>query len=170
MIDFKSYIRNWPGNRRSDLTHILAQPQVFAVLVEELAAPFLHDDITHVATIDAGGFALAGGVAYRLKAGVVLIRKAGRIDWAVESTRCIDFSGKEKSLEIGSDVVSAADRVLVVDDWSETGGQLKAAITLVERLDATVVGAACMHIAPAVRKDPRLSHYRLHGLIEYGSS
>jgi adenine phosphoribosyltransferase len=167
MLDYKSYIRNWPGNRRSDLTHLLAQPHVFPALIEDLAAPFLHDDITRVATVDAGGFALGGGVAHRLHAGVVLIRKAGRVDWAVESVTCIDFSGTEKGLEIASDALSAADRVLVVDDWSETGGQLQAAITLVERLGATVVGAACLHIGPRARNDPRLSRYRLHDLIAY---
>jgi adenine/guanine phosphoribosyltransferase-like PRPP-binding protein len=44
--------------------------------------------------------------------------------------------------------------VLVVDDLSETGGQLRAAIAFIERLGATVVGAACLHIAASVRQDP----------------
>jgi adenine phosphoribosyltransferase len=110
---------------------------------------------------------LGGGIAHQLKAGVVLIRKGGRIDWNVESATCIDFSGKEKRLEIARDALTVSDRVLVVDDWSETGGQLRTAITLVERLGALVVGAACLHIAPNVRQDPRLAAYRLHCLIEY---
>jgi adenine phosphoribosyltransferase len=165
--DYKRYIRNWPGNRRSDLTHLLAQPHLFPVLVEELAAPFLQHRITRVATIDAGGFALAGGVAHHLGAGVVLIRKAGRIDWGRESITCIDFSGTVKGFEIANDAVSASDCVLAVDDWSETGGQLKAAITLVERLGATVIGAACLHIGPRARQDVRSSTYQLHDLIEY---
>jgi adenine/guanine phosphoribosyltransferase-like PRPP-binding protein len=57
--------------------------------------------------------------------------------------------------------------VLVVDDWAETGGQLRTAIKLVEQLGATVVGAVCLHIAPRVRQDPGLAAYRLHGVIEY---
>lgn len=166
-MDFKSYIRNWTGNPRSDLTHLLAQPHVFSALVEDLALPFLHESITHVATVDAGGFPLGGGVAYRLKAGVVLIRKGGHVDWEAVSATCIDFSGKEKQLEITSDAVNESNRVLVVDDWSETGGQLKAALGLVEQLGATVVGAACLHIAPRVREDPRLAAYRLHDVIKY---
>jgi adenine phosphoribosyltransferase len=166
-LGFKSYIRNWPGNRRSDLTHILAQTDVFPTLIDALAFPFLHDHITHVATVDAGGFPLGGAIAYRLKAGVVLIRKGGHVDWETVTATCIDFSGKEKQLEITSDTVSSSDRVVVVDDWSETGGQLRAAIRLVEQLGAKVVGAACLHIAPAVRQDPALAAYRLHGVIEY---
>lgn len=166
-LDFKSYIRNWPGNRRSDLTHLLAQTQVFPTLIDALASPFLHDRITHVATVDAGGFALGGAIAYRLKAGVILIRKGGHVDWGAVTATCIDFSGKEKQLEITSDAVSSSDRVLVVDDWSETGGQLRTAIWLVEQLGAKVVGAACLHIAPSVRHDPALAAYHLHGVIEY---
>jgi adenine phosphoribosyltransferase len=166
-LDYKSYIRNWPGNPRSDLTHLLAQPQVFPTLIEDLTLPFLHEHITHVATVDAGGFPLGGGIAYRLKAGVVLIRKGGRVDWDVVAATCIDFSGTKKQLEITSDAVGASDRVLVVDDWAETGGQLRTAISLVEWLGARVVGAACLHIALSVRRDPDLAAYRLHGVIEY---
>ena len=167
MLNFKRYIRNWPGNPRSDLTHLLAQSEVFPALVADLAAPFVHDGITRVATVDAGGLALGGGVAYYLNVGVVLIRKAGRIDWGSESISCIDFSGTEKRLEITNDAVTSSDRVLVVDDWSETGGQLRAAIWLVERLGATVIGAACLHIGPQARQDAQLADYRLHHLIEY---
>jgi adenine phosphoribosyltransferase len=166
MLDYKRYIRNWPGNPRSDLTHLLAQSDVFPALIADLAAPFAHDNITRVATVDAGGFAL-GGVAYYLNVGVVLIRKAGRIDWGSESITCIDFSGTEKGLEIANDAVTVTDRVLVVDDWSETDGQLRAAITLVERLGATVVGAACLHIGPQARQDGQLAGYRLRHLIKY---
>ena len=166
-LDFTHYIRNWPGNPRSDLTHLLAQPHMFPVLIGELAAPFVSYGITHVVTVDAGGFPLGGGIAFRLNTGVVLIRKSGRLDWEVESTTCVDFSGKEKRLEIARDALTSADRVLVVDDWSETGGQLRAAIELAERLGATVVGAACLHIAPSVHQDSRLAGYHLHLVIEY---
>src|ERR687885_573681 len=104
-LDFKHYIRNWPGKNRSDLTYLLAQPHVFPILVDALAAPFMHEDITHVVAVDAGGFPLGGGIAYRLKAGSVLIRKGGRVDWEVESATCTDFSGTEKQLEIARDAV-----------------------------------------------------------------
>jgi adenine phosphoribosyltransferase len=166
-IDFTRYIRNWPGVSRSDLTHILAQPHVFPALIEALASPFISDGVTKVATIDALGFALGGGVAHRLDAGLVAIRKAGAIAWDTESIRCVDYSGTEKTLEIARDAVAETDRILVVDDWSETGEQLWAAITLVERLGAHVVGAACMHIARAVQRDSRFTGYRLHGVIKY---
>jgi adenine phosphoribosyltransferase len=167
MGDLKPYIRNWLGNKRSDLTHLLAQPHLFPSVVRDLAAPFRDSGVTRVATIDAGGFALGGGVAFALGVGVVLIRKAGRIDWAYETIACTDFSGAEKVLTVASDAVTAADRVIIVDDWSETRGQLFAAIALLERLGATVVGAACLHIGPKARQRHQATRYQLHHLIAY---
>jgi adenine phosphoribosyltransferase len=76
---FKGYIRNWPGNSYSDLTHLLSQPHLFPALVGALASPFSGDGITKVAAVEAGGFHLGGSVASRLGAGMVLIRKAGKV-------------------------------------------------------------------------------------------
>ena len=59
------------------------------------------------------------------------------------------------------------DDPLVVDDWSETGAQLKAACHLVERLQGHVVGAALLHIDEPVWRDPELSKYKLHHLFDY---
>lgn len=165
--DFKSYIRNWPDNPRSDLTHLLSQPQAFPALIDALAEPFLGDGVTHVATVDAGGFPLGGAIAYCLNAGAVLIRKKGRVDWDVESVTGVDYTGTEKTLEICKDALTSKDRVLIVDDWSDSGGQLRLAIELVERFGATVIGAACMHITPRVRQNDQLAQYRLHWVIEY---
>lgn len=39
-------------------------------------------------------------------------------------------------------VPAAGSRVLLVDQWIETGGTMKAAIQLVEKLGATVVGVS----------------------------
>jgi adenine phosphoribosyltransferase len=165
-IDFHSYIRGRSDRNRYDLTHLLAQPQLFAPLVEQLAQPFLHMSITKVAALDAFGFALGGGVAHRLSAGLILVRKGGKVAWSVESASFTDYSGLEKTLEIASDAASPADKVLLVDDWSETGAQLRTAIALVERLGAEVVGAACIHIEAPVCKDPILAKYRLHSVLE----
>jgi adenine phosphoribosyltransferase len=165
--DFRSYIRNWPGNKRSDLTHLLAQPEVFPALVEALSAPFRDRDITKVVTVEAGGAPLGGALAFHLCAGLVFIRKAGNIPWEVETVAGVDYSGREKRLEMTRDALAPTDRVLIADDWSETGGQLKLAVSLACRAGATVVGAACLHIARAARRDPELAGLVLHDAIQY---
>ncbi|CAB1347927.1 unnamed protein product, partial [Coregonus sp. 'balchen'] len=51
-----------------------------------------------------------------------------------------DYSGREKMMEVRLDVLRPADQ------WRETGGTMKAAIKLVERQGATVVGIAAVAI------------------------
>ena len=110
-------------------------------------------DITHVASIDAGGFPLAGGIAYRLQAGLVLIRKGGRVDWELQTITCLDFSGTEKSLEIARDAVTASDRVLLVDDWSETGGAIASRHHAARRIGGE--GNRCRLLAHCTKRPPR---------------
>jgi len=123
--------------------------------------------ITKVAALDAFGFGLGGGVSYRLSAGLILVRKAGKVAWSVEASSFTDYSGTRKTLEITSDAASPVDKVLIVDDWSETGSQLRTAIALVEGLGAEVIGAACIHIETPVREDRSLIKYRLHSVLEW---
>ena len=165
-MEFRSLIREMAGKNRCDLTLLLARPAAFTALVEALAEPFRDAGITKVAPLDALGFPLGGAVAQLLGAGLVLIRKENKTAWQVESAAVTDYSGQEKRLEIAVDALGAGDRVLIVDDWSETGEQLRAAITLIERLGSTVVGAAFVHAEHGVRQDPSLSRYLLYSVID----
>jgi adenine phosphoribosyltransferase len=113
------------------------------------------------------GFGLGGAIAHSLGAGLVHVRKPYKISWVVEATDFVDYSRASKSVEIASDAIGAADRVVVVDDWSETGAQLQAAVRLVERVRATVVGAALLHIDERVRSNAALSGYEMHHLFDH---
>ena len=55
LIDFGQDIRTWPRNRRSDFTHLLAQPAAFPARVDALAAPRNGAAVTRVAPVDAEG-------------------------------------------------------------------------------------------------------------------
>lgn len=164
-MNFRSYMRHKAGMNRYDLTHLMAQPDAFNAMVAAMAVPFATLGITKVAGLDAMGFGLAGGVAHRLGAGLALVRKGGRIAWEVETVSFTDYTGTSQTLEIAIDAVSIRDRILIVDDWSETGAQLKAAAELLQRCGAVVVGAACIHLEPHVRQDAELSGFVLHSVL-----
>lgn len=117
--------------------------------------------------MDAQGFALGALVAYHLNAGFVYVRKGGKIAWHTQSIEIVDYSRTTKTLEIANGVLSEADKVLVVDDWSETGGQFRGAIALAEQAGAEVIGAAAINIDDKVLHDPRLSKYILHYVEMY---
>ena len=94
-----------------------------------------------VAGIEARGFILGGAVADRLRCGFVPIRKKGKLP-----AKAI---GQEYELEYGIDIIEihedalkAGEPVLLVDDLIATGGTAAAAVKLLRKLNAEVVGAA----------------------------
>ena len=164
-MNLRPYIRE--GRDRCDLSLLFADAVALRTLIERLAEPFAGQRVSHVVGIDALGFGLAGAVAVRLAAGFVPIRKGSKAAWVSYSVSFCDYTGIEKSLELVTDVLSPADRVLIVDDWSETGAQLRAAAVLCRSTGATVVGAAVLNADATVRARPPEGIGVLHSVIAY---
>ncbi|XP_040902829.1 adenine phosphoribosyltransferase [Toxotes jaculatrix] len=129
-----------------DPSRLYCNSQALADCVKDLLSPFHSDTIDLVAGIDAMGFILGASVATTLGKGFLAVRKAGHLCVATQSQNYTDYTGREKTLEVRLDALKPGVRVLLVDQWIETGGTMKAAIQLVERLGATVVGVAAVAI------------------------
>eukprot|EP00075_Anas_platyrhynchos_P038787 XP_027328040.1 uncharacterized protein LOC110352854 isoform X2 [Anas platyrhynchos] len=121
-------------------------PPALQDCVADLLQPFQGDPIDLVAGIDAMGFILGAAVATALRKGFLAIRKAGHLCVETLSEPYTDYSGREKVMEVRTDTVSPGLRVLLVDQWVETGGTMQAAIRLVERLGGVVAGVAAVCI------------------------
>ncbi|XP_061106094.1 adenine phosphoribosyltransferase-like [Conger conger] len=129
-----------------DPSRLYCNHQAFSDCVKELLQPFQNESVDLVAGIDAMGFILGSAVATTLSKGFLAIRKAGHLCVPTESQPFSDYSGREKLMEVRNDVLRPGLRVLLVDQWIETGGTMRAAISLVEKLGATVVGVAAVAI------------------------
>lgn len=162
MGKYRAYIRDNTGKGRCDLTPLYSDAKILNEVSHDLIAPFQDKGITKVLALDAQGFALGALAALHLNAGLVFVRKGGKVAWKTRSVEVIDYSRTTKTLEIADGVLSATDKVLVVDDWSETGAQLKGAIELAEQSGATVIGAAAINMDDKALNDPLLSEYILH--------
>jgi adenine phosphoribosyltransferase len=128
-----------PGVLFKDITPVLADPGAFSAAVDDLVEWSLGRDVDVVVGVEARGFILAAPIAYRLGAGFVPVRKAGKLPWAVEREGYSLEYGTDL-LEIHADGVAPGSRVLVIDDVLATGGTAAATVRLVERLGAEVVG------------------------------
>ena len=166
-MNLKKYIREMGGKNRVDLTLLTADPSALRQLIKSMAQPFLTSKIDKVVALEANGFIFGAGVALELNAGLVMIRKGDNIPWTTKSVEFTDYTSKTKRFEIASDAIKPNDNILIVDDWSETGSQLIAAISLVERMSGIVTGIACLNIDPQARADKILSNYNLFSVIEY---
>ena len=96
--------------------------------------------VDRVLGIEARGFIVAAPVAYRIGAGFVPVRKAGKLPWAVAREEYQLEYGTDR-LEIHRDAIHPGERILVIDDVLATGGTANAACNLVEALGGVVVGA-----------------------------
>ena len=140
---YSKYI-DWDTEGRSDKTTLFENPEVFANLVNDFIKPF-KGKVTKVVGLDALGFIIGG--AMKLEVGFVAIRKKGMLPGKdVLSISFIDYDGK-KTFEINKKSLNSKDTVLIVDDWIHTGAQMKAAIKLVEKLGAKVVGISTIRAA-----------------------
>jgi adenine phosphoribosyltransferase len=130
-----------PGIVFKDLTPLLANVDAFRFAVDAVAEHAAGLTVDKVIGIEARGFIFGAGVAYRLGAGFVPVRKPGKLPWKTV-TETYELEYGTDSLEVHEDAVSSGDAVYVVDDVLATGGTAAATCRLVERLGAQVAGLA----------------------------
>lgn len=149
-----------------DITPLLADPKAFASTIDGLAKPFAKDGVQIVAGIESRGFLLATAMAYRLKAGVVPIRKKGKLPRKTHSAS-FDLEYGKDTLEIHQDALPPGAKVLLVDDVLATGGTAAAACTLLSQLKADVLGMAFLIELGFLNGRAKLNSRRIHPLITY---
>lgn len=146
MLNLKDYIRNIPdfpkpGIIFRDITTALKKPEVFRQIIDEIYFNFKDENIDYIAAIESRGYLFGAPLAYKLGAGLVIIRKPGKLPSKVERIE-YELEYGTDSLEIHQDAVEPGKRVLVVDDLLATGGTICAACKLIEKKGGIVAGTA----------------------------
>jgi adenine phosphoribosyltransferase len=155
-----------PGVAFRDITPLLGNPAAFGRAVDELVSRFHDIEVDRVVGVESRGFIIAAPVAYRLRAGFVPVRKAGKLPWAVAREEYELEYGTDR-LEIHRDAVHPDERILVVDDVLATGGTAAATCALVEGLGGVVVGLGFMIELEDLQGRARLGDRRTESLIGY---
>jgi len=153
------------GINFKDITPLLEDKSAFRDAINGLADAFRDKKVDKVVGIDARGFLLASAVAYLLNAGMVIVRKKGKLPYET-IMREHDLEYGRGSLEIHKDSISREESVLIVDDVLATGGTVEAAASLVEELGGIVTGIGLLLELPLGGRE-RLSRYDLISLIKY---
>ncbi len=128
-----------PGVVFKDITPLLASAEGFRATVDALSDHFGDRSVDKVLGIEARGFIFAAPIAYRLGAGLVPVRKAGKLPWEIEKQE-YELEYGTDLLEIHRDAIAPGERALVIDDVMATGGTAAATIRLVEKLGGSIVG------------------------------
>ncbi|MGX1096214.1 adenine phosphoribosyltransferase [Amorphus sp. MBR-141] len=150
-----------PGIQFRDITTLIADPVGLRTAVDGLLWPYLRKPVDIVVGIEARGFILGGAVAHELGRGFVPIRKKGKLPGkTIGQDYTLEYG--VDTIEIHADAIEPGQRVLVIDDLIATGGTADAAIELLRRSGADIVGAAFVIDLPALGGSRKL---REKGLV-----
>jgi len=128
-----------PGIQFRDITTLLLDRGGLAAAVDALAAT-VEGPIDLVAAIEARGFAIGGALAVTLGAGMLLIRKDGKLPGkTIAEDYALEYGTDRLAMHV--DACAPGARVLIVDDLLATGGTALAAARLVRRAGGEIAGA-----------------------------
>ncbi|MBC7894621.1 MAG: adenine phosphoribosyltransferase [Cytophagaceae bacterium] len=128
-----------PGILFKDITPLLGDPDALREACGAMADAWRGARVTHVVAVESRGFLFGGAVAIGLGAGLVPVRKPGKLPYHCSREEYALEYGTD-ALEMHSDAVAAGARVVIIDDVLATGGTAAATRRLVERHGAEVVG------------------------------
>ena len=139
-----------------DPTSIYINGDAFHDLLDDLVSDLVNVKCDVVAGLDAMGFVLGAALATRLNLGFLPIRKAGKLCVETDSVTFSNYSGRIQDMEVRIPAFSGGTRVLLVDQWIETGGTMDGAIRLVKRQGGVVAGL----VAIAMESNKKTDGYR----------
>ncbi|MBL1140692.1 MAG: adenine phosphoribosyltransferase [Proteobacteria bacterium] len=171
MQRLEAYIRNIPdfpepGIQFKDITPLVKTPAMLKLAVHQLIHPFLGQEITAIAGMEARGFIFGSLAAWELGIGFIPLRKPGKLPYDVESMS-YNLEYGSASLEVHIDALEQGDKVLLIDDLLATGGTAAASCELVEKLGAEVVACAFVVELDFLNGREKLSKHKIHSLIHY---
>ncbi len=155
-----------PGILFYDITTLLKDPGAFKESIELMVEPYRDQRIDAVVGMESRGFIFSAPMAYRLDAGVVPVRKLGKLPAETVSVEYALEYGTN-TLEVHKDALMSGQRVLIVDDLLATGGTVLGTIELVETLKAEVVGLAFLVELAFLQGRAKYTNYRIETLITY---
>jgi adenine phosphoribosyltransferase len=155
-----------PGIIFKDVTPVLLDVALFGQAIQLMAEPYGEARITRVVAIESRGFLFGAPIALELGAGLVPMRKPGKLPAATQRVEYALEYGSD-ALEMHHDAVQPGDRVLIVDDVLATGGTANAAAQLVGGTGGAVVGFTFLIELDFLKGRQRLQGRRVEALLHY---
>lgn len=167
----KDYIRDIPnfpipGIMFRDITTLLANPHAFKQAIDGLLEPYRNEQIDKVVVIESRGFIFGAPMAYELGAGVVPVRKPGKLPGeTITEEYSLEYG--TNTLQLHTDAITAGERVIIVDDLLATGGTVEASIKLVQSQGAKIVGVSFLAELMDLNGRDRIVDVPMHSLVRY---
>lgn len=152
-----------------DPTSIYINAAAFGDLLDDFCAEIDAETVDVVAGLDAMGFVLGAALGARLRRGFLPIRKAGKLCVDTDKVTFSNYSGRTQDMEMRQPAFAPGTRVLLVDQWVETGGTMDGAIRLVERQGGEVAGIAAIAVEENAVTGGYRARYNVHSAVLPGT-
>lgn len=131
-----------PGVMFKDITPIMENGEAFRSLVKHMKES-IYPGTTKLLAIESRGFILAAALAQYVDAGIILLRRPGKLP---RSTIAVSYDleyGKD-TLQMHTSAIRPDDKVTIIDDVLATGGTAAAAESLAIKAGAKILGSCFM--------------------------
>jgi len=170
-MNIKSLIRNVPdfpkpGIIYRDITTLLQNSEGLNYVIDHFSELFFEHNIDYVIGIESRGFIFGAPIAYKLGAGFVPVRKAGKLPAEIHSIE-YELEYGSDTLEIHQDAIEPKSRILIVDDLIATGGTAAATAELINKLGCELIGFAFIIELLALEGRAKLPDAPIQSMVTY---
>ncbi len=171
MEHLKNIIRDIPdfpkkGIIFKDITTLLADAKSYQRMVDLLSHRYVGERIDKVVGVEARGFIIGAALAYKLGAGIVLVRKPGKLP-SETFKKSYDLEYGTDTLEIHTDAIRKGERILIADDLLATGGTMAAVVDMVTGMGGEIVECCFMAELEFLHGRDRLPEGKVHSLLKF---
>ena len=147
-----------------DITPILKSEKLFSEVIDIIAARYEKNRPDSFAAIESRGFIFGSALAYKLKCGLIPVRKKGKLPYkTIEESYALEYG--TATLEIHEDAVRNGEKVVIIDDLLATGGTACASAKLIERLGGRVAGLEFVIELGFLKGRANLGKYLVNSII-----
>lgn len=170
-MNLEAKIRDVPdfpirGVMFKDITTLLKDPDAYHHAIDSLVERYKDRKVDIVVGMESRGFVFAAPLAYLLGAGLVPVRKLGKLPAeTVRAEYSLEYG--TNTLEVHKDAIEPGQQVLIVDDLLATGGTTAATVKLVEILGGKVAGIAFLIELTFLKGREKLKGYEVFAKIAY---
>jgi len=154
------------GINFKDITPLFEDSKAFRKVINYMAKPYLNQKIDKIVGIDARGFLLTSALAYKLKSGIAIVRKKGKLP----SKTIFDKYNSEYGsniVEMHKDAILPNEKILLIDDVLATGGTMKATINIVKKLKGKIIGIVFLLELKYLKGREKIKGYKIKSLAKY---
>lgn len=171
MEELKNVIRDVPdfpkkGIIFKDITTLLGDAKSYQRMVDLLAHRYIGQKIDKVVGVEARGFIIGAALAYKLGAGVVLVRKPGKLpSKTFKKSYALEYG--TDTLEIHTDAIKPGEKIIIADDLLATGGTMAAVVDMVKSMGGDLVDCCFMVELEFLNGKEKLPEGKVFSLLKF---